>query len=218
MTLDQLKQDIWLKCKKNLINVQVAADKAKVVLPITTIPDAEAVLKALVKRKKPAKPKLDPSIFKRYRDAKYAYEDATTIYWIKDGHFIEPDMPNTATANGLTEFITDFLSWSGHFANRTGNEGRVIIKDGKPKRIPSSSKKGMQDIDTNLKHPDHEFGIPWKIEIKVGSDTHKQHQKDFGMKVSKTGGIYSVVRSAEDFFAQYDRLMIRKTKQNSIFD
>lgn len=160
------------------------------------------------KRKAPPKPKLTQEQIKRYRDAKYAYEQQEYIHWIADGHFIEPEIPNTATGNGLTEFILKYLNWSGHFANRTGNEGRVIIgEDGKPKRIPSSSIDGMQDIDCNLEHPKHPFGIPWKIEVKTKNDTHKKHQKEFGEKVKKTGAVYSVVRSVEDFFSQYDRLI-----------
>ncbi len=62
------------------------------------------------------------------------------------------------TSNGLTKCIIDFLLLMGFFAERTGNEGRVIdqrqtITDvlgrtkqiGSIKRIPSSGAKGTSD-------------------------------------------------------------------------
>lgn len=217
-TLTSIKQQIWERCKKSLVLVQVAADKAKVQLPITTVSQAESIMKVLRVKKSKPKEIIPPEIKQRYRDAKYTYEQREFPTWIKDGHFIEPEFPDTSTANGIQNLIIDYLTWTGHFANRTSNEGRVIMKDGQPKRIPSSGKNGMQDVDCNLKHPDHEFGIPWKIEVKAHGDTHKDHQKDYGKLVTKTGGVYSVVRGAVDFFEQFDRLMLVKSKQTSIFD
>jgi hypothetical protein len=140
----------------------------------------------------------------------------------KDGHYCAPKYPDAKTANGITKVITDYLFWTGHFANRTNNMG-VAIKKQRPKMNifsgkvenlengveyrKSSSMNGMQDIDVNLKHPNHIYGIPWKIEIKVGKDTHKDHQKKFGKKVAKTGAHYSVVRTPEDFFTQLNHLL-----------
>jgi hypothetical protein len=216
MTLTSIKQSIWChkKINRNPVNVQVYADKAKVRLPITQVHEAEKLLKLLNKGAKKPKRKATDEVYQRYRAAKLAYETVKYPNWIRSGHFIEPDMP-TEDTNGLTGFILEFLLWSGHFANRTGNEGRVL-KDGT--RIPSGSKKGMQDIDTNLKHSQHKFGIPWKIEVKAGNDTHKEHQKEYGRKVSSTGGHYSVVKSCSDFLEQYDKLMLGDVVQSSIFD
>jgi hypothetical protein len=215
-TLQALKQQIWQIAGQDLGKVQAAADKASVKLPVASVGDAEKILR---KMRKPAKRKVMVSeeAFRRLREAKLAYQTIEYPHWVRDGHFIEPDKPDNSTANGIQNYIIDFLTWSGHFANRTGNEGRVIMVDGKPKRIPSSSKNGMQDIDTNLKHPDHPFGIPWKIEVKAPGDTHKKHQIGYGELVQKTGGVYSVVWSIEDFLRQYDKLMVVKPKQGSIF-
>lgn len=218
-TLEAIKQVIWnhRKVKRNIIDLQVYADKAEVRLPINTIENAEKLLKLLNKGSKKPKVTLPDVYYKRYRDAKYNHQSKEFPNWIANGHFIEPDKPDIGTSNGLTAFIVDFLTWSGHFANRTGNEGRVIIKAGKPVRIGSSSKNGMQDIDTNITHPNHRFGIPWKIEIKIGKDVHRANQKAFGLAVSKTGGHYSVVRTVEDFFEQYDKLLLAVPEQGSIF-
>lgn len=215
MTLSSIKQEIWnhKKVNRNEVNVQVYADKAQVRLPITQVHEAEKLLKLLNKGNKAPKQRVSDEVYKRYRDAKYQYECTKFPNWIKNGHFIEPDRP-TEDTNGLTTFIIELLTWEGHFANRTGNEGRVL-KNGT--RIPSASKNGMQDIDCNLKHSQHQFGIPWKIEVKANKDTHKEHQKRYGAAVAATGGHYSVVRTSTDFLEQYDKLMIGNVKQSSIF-
>lgn len=214
--LHSLKLSIWTACGKCPVTVQVAADKAGVRLPITQVHEAEKLLKAIQKRKVKKKgANISPELYKRYRDAKYAYEVAKFPQWVGGGHFIEPDCPTDDT-NGLTDLICNYLNWTGHFANRTGNEGRSIVKNGKTIRIPSSSINGMQDIDSNLQHPQHPHGIPWKMEVKAGRDTHKDHQKDFGKRVSKTGGVYSVVKSAEDFFSQLDKLLILQPIQTTL--
>jgi hypothetical protein len=207
--ITDLKQRIWKQAKQDLARVEAAKEAAG------TNDNSEKYWRAVLqqlKRKRPPKPVLSPAHKQRYIDAHRSFQDREYPNAVKDHGYLVTDIPNTAEANGLTKFVVQFLTWSGHFANRTGNEGRVIKdKDGETKRIKSSSINGMQDIDTNIKHPLHPYGIPWKIEIKVGRDTHKDHQKDFGKLVSKTGGKYSVVRSVEDFFSQYDALFQQKT-------
>jgi len=222
MTLATIKLSIWnhKKVKQNLVDLQIYADKAGVTLPIGSIAEAEKLLKQLDSKKKVKNNIETPKhIIQRYQQAHKDHFASTYPGAFRDGHYpgMEPKWPDVGTSNGLTRMIVNYLIWSGHFANRTGNEGRVIIKDAKPVRIPSSGKNGMQDIDTNIKHPQHPFGIPWKIEIKVGRDTHKDHQKEFGKIVQKTGGVYSVVRDAEDFFSQLDKLLLVKSEQGIIF-
>lgn len=232
--LATIKLQIWThrKIHRSPTLLQQEADKAGILLPINEITRAQQFLDALNKRKRRNKVILPDAHVKRYRDAKYAHQSVEFPNWVRDGHFIEPTLPPMERATDLENFIIDFLSWSGHFANRTGNEGRVIQTKGDvtnqltgetrrvvtgTKRIPSSSKSGMQDIDTNLKHSTHRFGIPWKIEIKFGRDTHKDHQIAYGFKVQATGGVYSVVRDTTDFFEQYDNLMVGNCEQSSIF-
>lgn len=191
----------------------IARCKAGIKLTEGSQPYYEALLRKVQEATKPIKrkrkyPPISEEAKIRYRDAKWSWYDKNLRVIIDDGHFIEPDKFPDNSANGITNYIEDFLGWSGHFANRTGNEGRVIIKDGEPLRIPSASKNGMQDIDINLKHPAHPFGIPWKCEVKAEGDTVKKHQEKFGKKVVKTGGHYSVVRSVDDFLMQFDQLMV----------
>lgn len=207
LIIADIRAKIWKSAKQ---------DKAKIQAAMDTVGDndnSERYWKAVLRELKPRKaPKLQLSDDhkQRYIRAYLDFQAREFPNWVKDGHALEPDIPDTGTANGLTNWICKYLFWTGHFANRTGNEGRVIEKDGKSIRIKSSSINGMQDIDCNLKHPAHQYGIPWKIEVKVKRDVHQEHQKDFGKRVNKTGGVYSVVRSVDDFFNQLENLLIEQ--------
>ena len=214
MTLQETKLAIWThkKVNRNPIDLQVYADRAKVRLPITQQAEADKLLKLLNKGNKKNLYVPDTS-HDRYKAAKLQYETGKFPNWVKDGHHVIPERLKEDT-NGLTNFIVNFLTWSGHFANRTGNEGRVLSNG---IRIPSASKNGMQDLDCNLKHSQHHFGIPWKIEVKAMKDTHKEHQKKFGKAVGATGAHYSVVRNSVDFLAQYDKLMMGDVGQLEMF-
>lgn len=209
--IPSIRAAIWSTSKHDPGVIEKAKQGVKI--DPTTVHYWEAVLRRVEELMKPIKrkrkyPPISEVAKTRYRDAKWSWYDKNLRVIIDDGHFIEPGKFPDNSANGITNYIEDFLGWSGHFANRTGNEGRVIIKDGEPMRIPSASKNGMQDIDINLKHPAHPFGIPWKCEVKAEGDTVKKNQEKFGKKVSKTGGHYSVVRSVDDFLMQYDQLMV----------
>lgn len=213
LIIDPIKKRIWEAANNDLKTVQAAMEKAG------TNDNSEKYWKKVCRILKPPKKKVpvSPDHLLRLREAKLKYETKEFPNWVADGHFLEPTPSDPNSTNGLTGWIVDYLTWSGHFANRTGNEGRVIKKNGKDIRISSSSKNGMQDIDTNLTHSAHKFGIPWKIEVKAGADTHKKKQIAFGEQVSKTGAVYSVVRNVEDFFEQYDRLMQGNNEQLTIF-
>lgn len=164
------------------------------------------------------------SMQQRYQQAHLKWFQRETPLTYKDGHYLPQRYPALHTSNGLQDLCINYLKWMGHFANRTNNKGtartkyapRFNLSTGKLDQIifgmqyiKSTSKKGMQDIDCNLKHPRHEYGIPWKIEVKCKTtkDTQSDDQKSFAAKVIKTGAVYSLVRTDEDFFSQYDGLM-----------
>ena len=111
-----------------------------------------------------------------------------------------------STANGLTKCIIDYCQFKGWFAERTGNEGRVI--DGRKnyidsighrktigtiKRIPSSGTKGTSDIKAVIN------GRMIAIEVKIGKDRQSQVQKDYQAKIENAGGLYWIVKTFEDF-------------------
>ena len=118
---------------------------------------------------------------------------------------------NDRSANGLTRCVLDYLLLSGHFCERTGNEGRVI--DGRKtytdvigrqktigtvKRIKSSGTKGTSDLKAVIN------GRMVAIEIKFGADRQSQHQKDYQAMVEKAGGTYWIVKNFEQFLNLYE--------------
>ena len=118
---------------------------------------------------------------------------------------------NDKSANGLTRCVLDYLLLSGHFCERTGNEGRVI--DGRKtytdvigrqktigtvKRIKSSGTKGTSDLKAVIN------GRMVAIEIKYGADRQSQHQKDYQAMVEKAGGTYWIVKNFEQFLNLYE--------------
>lgn len=218
MTLDEIKLKIWhhKKVNKSEVKLHTEADRHKIQLPINDVTTAQKFLDLINERKVKKKVDVPKWIIERYNKAHYDYTAIKYPNWEKDGHYFPHDFPDVGTSNGLTNFVCEYLLWSGHFANRTGNEGRVIMKEGKATRIHSSSKKGMQDIDCNLTHPQHQFGIPWKVEIKVGADRLSEKQIEYGKEVARTGAVYSVVSDPEDFFAQLDKLLILQPIQTKL--
>lgn len=104
------------------------------------------------------------------------------------------------TANGLTRCIIDFLTFSGHYANRINTQGQARVK-----RIPkfnilsgkvehhekvqftkSMTAKGTPDIDSII------FGRAAKIEVKVGADKIRDEQAEQGQRIEAAGGMYFV--------------------------
>ena len=117
---------------------------------------------------------------------------------------------NDKTANGLTKCIIAFLKFKGWQAERVSNMGRPIdqrrtVKDvlgrerqiGSMKWIPGSGTKGTADISATIK------GRSVKIEVKIGRDVQSEAQKAYQANVEMAGGLYSIVRSFDDFYEKY---------------
>lgn len=117
------------------------------------------------------------------------------------------------TANGLTRCIIDFLSFEGHWAERTGNEGRVIDNRktvtnvlgqrktiGDIKRIPSSGARGTSDIKAVIN------GRFVAIEVKIGDDRQSDAQKNYQEMVERAGGLYWIVRTFDEFYNYFKQI------------
>jgi hypothetical protein len=143
----------------------------------------------------------------RYNDAHYKYQCIHYPAVIKDGHYTPPVYPKTSTANGLTKFCLNFITWSGYYANRINTMGRLIdapekqesgiVLTGK-KWMHSTTKRGTADLHCIIK------GRHVSIEIKIGTDRMSDHQKDEQARITAAGGTYIVVKTAEDFLDWYD--------------
>ena len=124
----------------------------------------------------------------------------------KDGYYLEPKMPKVDTANGLTTFICNFLSWMEHRATRINVMGRLVdgvekqpsgAKIGVKKWLPSSTRKGTADISATIK------GRSVMLEIKVGKDKPRPDQLAEQIRERRAGGIYEFIGKPDEFFDLY---------------
>ena len=132
----------------------------------------------------------------RYNTAHYNYTLQRTPNVIRDGFYTGPTLPKVATANGLTQFICNFINWSGYRATRINTMGRMVGG----RWIHSTTRKGSADISATVK------GKSLQIEIKVGRDRPRPEQLAEQAKERAAGGIYEFVSTPEQFFAIFDTL------------
>jgi hypothetical protein len=128
----------------------------------------------------------------------------------KDGFYSPPTMPKYKTANGLTKLICNFLLWSGSHATRIASSGRIVdAVERQPsgtmltvkKYIPGTTRKGTSDIKAIIK------GRAVDIEIKIGNDRASEFQIREQQLVRNAGGIYEFIKTPEQFFELYDRIL-----------
>lgn len=136
---------------------------------------------------------------------------------------LPPKYPKTETHNGLRKFVVDYLRFEGHHAEVVSNIGRPIQKfipkfnifTGKEEQLKGgiewqkgSGKNGTSDIHSHIIIPSQKFPVPVYIEIKVGKDWQRPDQQDFEHQVTLTGALYWLIRSPEQFFDKYDKLLL----------
>jgi hypothetical protein len=115
------------------------------------------------------------------------------------------------TTNGLTKAIIDWLTYSGHYANRINTQGQARVKKipryslisgkieytDKVEYTKSMTAKGTPDIDAIIN------GLPVKIEVKAGKDRIRDEQVRQGNRITAAGGIYFVARNMDQFVNWY---------------
>jgi len=125
------------------------------------------------------------------------------------------------TANGLTTAIVDFCNLSGHFAQRTGNEGRYrpgqVVTDviGRQRQMKGTwlpgHNNGAADVSLTM------AGRIYFIEVKIGKDRQREDQVTFMNKVRNAGGVYEIVKTWEEFYRWYLHWTMKdKIKVNKI--
>jgi hypothetical protein len=138
-------------------------------------------------------------------------------------HVRSVKMPSDTTANGLTRLIIDWINMSGYHAERINTMGRVIDKRknvtdvvgrqktiGSMTYIPTSGQRGSADISCTLAG-----GRSVKIEVKIGKDRQSTHQKIYQQQIERSGGVYIIVRSMEDFLNYWDNLTQHHGQSNT---
>lgn len=206
-----LRATIWSTSKHDPGVIEKAKQGVK--LDPTTIHYWEAVLRRVEELMKPKRTKRvqqDPTTQAskdRYRQAKYNYEAEKFKPWVQDGHFIEPEYPNCATSNGLTDWVMQYVTWTGGRATRISSAGRQLPGG---KFIPSTTRKGSADVSSTIKIGGIGKSVMW--EIKAGSDKPSPNQFKEQDKERRAGGEYFFVSSAEQFFLQFDSLFVVNNK------
>ena len=138
----------------------------------------------------------------RYNTAHYNYTLQRTPNVIRDGFYTGPTLPKVATANGLTQFICNFINWSGYRATRINTMGRMVGG----RWIHSTTRKGTADISATIRDKNG-IGRSLMIEIKIGSDKASVHQLEEQKKERQAGGIYEFISSPQQFFDLYDSIV-----------
>lgn len=212
MQIEAIRKQIWAASHQNTEVVESA--KKGISLQRGSIPYWEAVLRRveeLMKPKRARKPKTDPTTDAskaRYREAKWEYECKFHPLWVKGNFsgsfFLEPDYPNCAEANGLTDFIVNYINWAGGNATRISSEGKAIVKNGEIIRIPSSTRNGTSDVKSTWR------GKPIYWEVKAGKDKPSPAQLKEQIRERRAGGEYLFVHNAEEFFLLLDSLSVQK--------
>lgn len=152
----------------------------------------------------PRKPKARKPAVTSTRDLKGLYYGARREWFVRkykasyaDGGYYDSPFPKIQTSNGLTMAIINFLNWSGHNADRTGTQGRMIKVNGQYKRISSANRKGTSDISATIK------GRAIKLEIKIGKDKPSTEQLQEQERERSAGGVYEFIHSFDEFFEWY---------------
>ena len=100
---------------------------------------------------------------------------------------------NTAPTNELTKQVIKAIRASGGYAVRINTIG--FYKEDLGKWINGTTSKGTADVHACI------FGKHLSLEIKVGSDTQSDDQKNIENEVLASGGVYLIVRTLEEFRA-----------------
>lgn len=196
--IQALKEKIWEAAGKDLDKVNAAKAKAG---PEDGTEKYWRKVYRIIKPPK-VKAKVDSAHYDRYNAAKLAYQSAEFPNWVKDGHYIEAEMPDTATSGGLTNFILDYITWSGFRATRISSAGRQL-PDGT--FIKSTTRNGSADISSTI----HGKSVMW--EVKVKKDRPSPAQLKEQALERKAGGEYFFTHNVEEFFQQFDGLIIERT-------
>jgi len=106
--------------------------------------------------------------------------------------------PKVLTANGLTEFVINYLTWNGCRATRISSAGRYIAGIG---YIPGTTRNGSADVSATI------LGKAVMLEVKVGSDTPSPDQLKEQARERAAGGIYEFVYDPDSFLSLYNSLI-----------
>ena len=122
-------------------------------------------------------------------------------------HALPPVRPfKDSSSNELTRAIVEFVRLTGHYADRINNTGIYDSKTGKWRK--GGTRRGISDIIANkmIEHNGRKFSIMVAIEVKVGRDKMSEHQLKVQAEVQKSGGVYIIAKTWEQFIKEWDSI------------
>lgn len=143
----------------------------------------------------------------------YIKKTAPGFYAASGGDTMKIPPYSDKTTNGLTKAIIDWLTYSGHYANRINTQGQARVKKiprysifsgkieytDKIQYTKGTTAKGTPDIDAIIN------GLPVKIEVKAGKDRIRDEQTKQGNRIIAAGGIYFVCFNMDQFTRWYKK-------------
>lgn len=147
----------------------------------------------------------------RYQQAHQKHQATYYPATVASHGYISTVVPDVRKANGMTRFIINFLMWSGHRATRVASSGRLIDAPQRQasgidlmtkKFIPGATRRGAADVSATV----HGRSVMW--EVKAGRDKPSEHQLREQALEIKAGGWYFFVHTPEEFFEQYDGVVL----------
>lgn len=109
-----------------------------------------------------------------------------------------------STANELTKAITAYIRLTGNYAERINNTGIYDSKAGKWRK--GGTRRGISDIMASkvVQHNGRSFSIMVAIEVKVGKDVMSEYQKKIQDEVIKSGGVYIIAKTWDQFYKEWE--------------
>lgn len=133
--------------------------------------------------------------------------------------YVPKDTFKVNTANGLTKACVTWININGGLAERISSTGRMIDHSkivenvlGQKQRIgsigyiPGTTRNGTADASATFKNNRGEV-VSWKLEIKIGADRQSPAQAKYQADVEAAGGIYSLIRTYDQFYQEWLELM-----------
>lgn len=112
-------------------------------------------------------------------------------------------------ANALTAAIIKYVELCGACAARVNVMG--IFDQSTGKYRTSGSKKGFEDVDVTypLYIAGKKIGLKVAVEIKIGKDRQSEHQIMREQEVTKSGGVYIIAKTFDQFKQDFDEIKVR---------
>lgn len=152
----------------------------------------------------------------RYQEMHKEWFNRRYPFAAKDNFYSPPMMPPIKKSNGLTKFIINYLFWSSNAtATRINTMGRLVDAQEKQpsgtvltvkKFIPSTTRRGTADVVGVM------CGKYVAFEIKVGKDRPSEYQLREQKNIQEAGGFYFFTHTPEEFFQQYDEVIVSCNK------